>query len=178
MGGYFLSDLKNYLNFLANPNHSLFFVNQYWKRLIHNSFFNTVEKNPLTKKQRQAIILDEDRNLVVAGAGTGKTSTVIGKIGYLLKTKKASPEEILVIAYNSNAAQELRDRAAELIDASVEVGTFHAIGKSIIEKAKAPAKVASFVSQNIKLKQFVTSQLGECLKDKKLLSLYTSFYKF
>ena len=161
---------------MANPNHSLFFVNQYWKRLIHNSFFNTVEKNPLTKKQRQAIILDEARNLIVAGAGTGKTSTVIGKIGYLLRTKRALPEEILVIAYNSNAAQELRDRAAELVDASVEVGTFHAIGKSILEKANVPAKVASFINQNVKLKQFVATQLGECLKDEKLLSLYTEFF--
>ena len=50
----------------------------------HKDFFDKVEKQPLTDLQRKAIILNEQRNLVIAGAGTGKTSTIIGKIGYTL----------------------------------------------------------------------------------------------
>lgn len=48
-------------------------------------FFDTVESNPLTDQQRQAIIHDEDNALVIAGAGTDKTSCVVGKVGFILK---------------------------------------------------------------------------------------------
>jgi hypothetical protein len=50
-----------------------------------SDFFSTVEKNPLTLEQKKAIVTDEENNLVVAGAGTGKTSTIVGKAGYLIK---------------------------------------------------------------------------------------------
>ena len=41
-----------------------------------SEFFGTIEKNPLTTKQREAVIINEDNNLVIAGAGSGKTSTI------------------------------------------------------------------------------------------------------
>jgi DNA helicase-4 len=52
--------------------------------VVFQQFFDTVEKNPLTSAQRRACIINEDNNLVMAGAGTGKTSTMIGRAGYLL----------------------------------------------------------------------------------------------
>ena len=67
-----------------SPKHSLFFYKQYWKRFRYRKYFSSIEKYPLTLRQRQAIIVDEQRNLVIAGAGTGKTSTVVGKVGYLV----------------------------------------------------------------------------------------------
>ena len=88
----------------------MFFVKQYWYRFRYKRYFDTIEKFPLTVKQRQSIIVNEDRNLVVAGAGTGKTSTIVGKVGFLIKRKRAKPNEILAIAYNRNAAEELRER--------------------------------------------------------------------
>ena len=172
----FLDDLKNHLNFWFNPTHSLFFIWQYWKLFRYASFFDNVEKNPLTKKQRQAIILDESRNLIVAGAGTGKTSTVVGKIGYLLEAKKAKPDEILVIAYNKNAANELKNRAQELIGVPIQVGTFHAIGRTIVKKAKLPSKPAAFIEQSEKLRQFIASLTEDCLKDAATLKLYNKFF--
>lgn len=51
---------------------------------VFQQFFDTVEKNPLTSAQRRACIINEDNNLVLACAGTGKTSTMIGRAGYLL----------------------------------------------------------------------------------------------
>ena len=73
-----LNDIRNTINSYFNPSHTLFIPYQFYKRLRFYKFFKTVEKNPLTKKQIQSIILDEKRSLVVAGAGTGKTSTIIG----------------------------------------------------------------------------------------------------
>lgn len=57
------------------------------------SFFDHIEKNTLTLAQRKACIINEDHNLVLAGAGTGKTSTMIGRAGYLLVTAQAQPEK-------------------------------------------------------------------------------------
>ena len=99
---------------LFHPKHSLFYPRQIWARLLNFDFFNKVEENPLTKKQRLAVILDEKRNLVIAGAGTGKTSTIIGKIVYLVGARRVRPENILVIAYNNAAVDDLWSRVQNL----------------------------------------------------------------
>ena len=64
----------------------------------HKDFFDEVEKTPLTDEQRRAAIVMEDRNLLVAAAGSGKTSAVVGKIGYVLKKEICQPEEIVALA--------------------------------------------------------------------------------
>ncbi len=51
-------------------------------------FFANLENYPLSYDQIEAIIRDEDNNLVIAGAGTGKTTTISGKVAYLLEKKK------------------------------------------------------------------------------------------
>jgi DNA helicase-4 len=51
---------------------------------VFQTFFDQVESNPLTEQQRKACVIDEQHNLVLAGAGTGKTSTMIGRAGYLV----------------------------------------------------------------------------------------------
>ena len=58
---------------------------------------------------RKSIVTDEDSTLVVAGAGTGKTSTVVGKVSYLLK-KEIKNSEILALAYGKDAANEMKQR--------------------------------------------------------------------
>ena len=62
-------------------------------------FFENVESNPLNKEQREAIVVDEANNLIVAGAGSGKTSTIIGKAKYLVKKGLAKPDEILAYSF-------------------------------------------------------------------------------
>jgi DNA helicase-4 len=69
-------------------------------------FFDSIESYPLTAGQRRAIVIDEYSSLVIAGAGTGKTSTIIGKAGYLIKKGLAAPEEILLIAFNRDIVSE------------------------------------------------------------------------
>lgn len=58
--------------------------------------FDWVEKYPLTQSQIRSIITDEYSNLVIAGAGTGKTSTILGKTGYILEKGLAKPSELLL----------------------------------------------------------------------------------
>lgn len=95
--------------------------------------FDTIERYPLAVQQRRAVITNEDANLVVAGAGTGKTSTVIARVDYLVRRGLARPEQILVVAYNKSAAEELRERLDRIgVPPGVSTSTFHALGNAII----------------------------------------------
>lgn len=69
-----------------------------------------VENHPLDRKQRKSIYDPARFNLVVAGAGSGKTTTILGKILYLLQSGFASPPEILVLSFTHDSATELRER--------------------------------------------------------------------
>lgn len=104
------------------------------------SFFDTVESNPLTQQQRLAIIRNNDVNLVLAAAGTGKTSVMVGKALDLLDSGDVTnPEEILILAYNRAAAKELKERLATRAKAigfplneTPHISTFHALGRDIL----------------------------------------------
>lgn len=118
--------------------------------VAHKAFFDAVEATPLTKEQRIASIVMEDRNLLVAAAGSGKTSTVVGKVGYALIKKLVKPEEILVLAFNNHAAKELeariRLRLSHLLgNREIKVKTFHALGMEVIaETTGIKPSVANF----------------------------------
>ncbi|HEX3386549.1 MAG TPA: UvrD-helicase domain-containing protein [Mucilaginibacter sp.] len=75
-----------------------------------SDFFGTLEAYPLSPDQVEANIRDEDNNLVIAGAGTGKTTTIAGKVAYLLKKGLATPEALLIISFTKNAVNEMRER--------------------------------------------------------------------
>ena len=70
-------------------------------------FFETVEKLPLTEKQRIACVTNDDHNLVIAGAGTGKTATLVGKAGFLVEANIAKPKNVLMLAFGNKAAAEI-----------------------------------------------------------------------
>ena len=69
-----------------------------------------VENHPLDREQRKSIYDPARFNLIVAGAGSGKTTTILGKILYLLQSGFASPPEILVLSFTHDSATELRER--------------------------------------------------------------------
>lgn len=69
-----------------------------------------VENHPLDREQRKSIYDPARFNLVVAGAGSGKTTTILGKILYLLQSGFAGPPEILVLSFTHDSATELRER--------------------------------------------------------------------
>jgi len=103
-------------------------------------FFDTVERTPLTPEQRRAAVVMEDRNLLVASAGSGKTSTVVGKVGYVLLREWMAPEEILVVVFNAHAAREIEARIHACLKSggalSIKVKTFHALGIEIIAEVE------------------------------------------
>lgn len=101
------------------------------------SYFDKVEKSRLTDEQRKAAVDFENRNLLVAAAGSGKSSTLVAKIGYAIERGLFQPEEILALAFNKDAANELRDRIAKQLKAipgskRIASKTFHGLGSDIM----------------------------------------------
>src|ERR1700752_1765613 len=77
-------------------------------------------------RQREAVEHIHGPMLVVAGAGTGKTSVLVNRIARLVKEGHAKPDEILALTYTVNAAREMRDRVGTLLGGQeVHAATFH-----------------------------------------------------
>ncbi len=76
----------------------------------YKEFFDHCLKYPLDKQQRQSIVSDEDNCLVISSAGSGKTSSIVGKVKYLIEIKHVEPQNILLISYTNKAAAELTER--------------------------------------------------------------------
>ncbi|MGQ0510087.1 MAG: UvrD-helicase domain-containing protein [Betaproteobacteria bacterium] len=115
-----------------------FLINEVTK---HKPLFEKIESKPLTPEQAQAVVCFENRLLLVAAAGSGKTSTLVAKAGYALSRGLMPGDQILMLAFNAAAAEELRDRirarltAVEINSDEITAKTFHSLGLSIIGHA-------------------------------------------
>jgi DNA helicase IV len=125
-------DLRNFVHTHFNIRSTLFRGHQNRQLKRFQEFFDTVESKPLTDLQRRSVILDEHRNLVVAGAGAGKTSVIVAKAGYLIESGKCRPEDILLLAFNTDAAKELAARCKDRLGVDIQASTFHALGNQIV----------------------------------------------
>ena len=114
-------------------------------------FFDDLDGRSLSDQQREACIRLEDNNLLVASAGSGKSATMVGKVAYVLEKQLYRPDEILLLAFNKSAADELRTRIARQLqveESALEcrVTTFHALGRGIIEEVEGrPPQLANWV---------------------------------
>lgn len=85
--------------------------------------------------QQQSIVTDESKNLlVVAGAGSGKTLTIMGKIYYLIKYKNIRPDQILCISFTNASANNLKENLEKEFSYKLPVYTFHKLALEIIQE--------------------------------------------
>src|SRR3989441_7718187 len=91
----------------------------------------------LNDTQREAVTHDAGPLLIIAGAGTGKTTVITRRIAWLIAQKKARPEEILALTFTDKAAAEMEERVDTLVPygyADVQISTFHAFGDRLIKE--------------------------------------------
>jgi len=102
----------------------------------------------LNEAQRGAVLHGEGPLLIVAGAGTGKTTVLTRRIAHLITTKRARPEEILALTFTEKAAREMAERVDQLVPYGYTesfISTFHAFGDRMLrENAFAAALPADF----------------------------------
>ena len=89
----------------------------------------------LTHAQREAVLHEAGPLLIIAGAGTGKTTVITRRIAWLIATKHARPDEILALTFTEKAAAEMEERVDLLVPygyTDVTIRTFHAFGDELL----------------------------------------------
>jgi len=145
-----LDELEEYRQIISNYNKE--FIKQ--RKRDYDDLFNK-EDLSLDDQQKDAVIVDDQHNLVVAGAGTGKTEILITRVAYLIKRKpdNVHPNRILAIAYQRKAREEIEQRLLQRYNINdVSIKTFHKLGKDILEKASGRIKPTDIIDENKKRK--------------------------
>lgn len=102
---------------------------------VCQSMFDDIDGRSLDENQRDAVVNDDLRQLVVAGAGSGKTLTISAKVKYLVERKNINPKDILLISFTRKAAEEMGERIRKLgID--IDSATFHKYGLGVIRSVE------------------------------------------
>lgn len=128
-----IQDLFLNLTSLDNvrTNHNQSFVTRELKN--NKEFFDTILDYPLDQQQRESIVKQEDNCLVISSAGSGKTSTMMGKLLYLVQQRGVEPSRILTITYTHKASEELTQR---LLGTGLSCMTFHKLAMTIVNKVE------------------------------------------
>ncbi|HDW7094992.1 TPA: DNA helicase IV [Yersinia enterocolitica] len=141
------ADYELCLRWLEQGNRSVDRRNQQWTHRMleeHQDFFQNVESSPLNESQSRAVVNGEDSVLVLAGAGSGKTSVLVARAGWLLRRNEALPEQILLLAFGRQAADEMNSRIKQRLGVDdIQAKTFHALALQIIQQGSRKTPVIS-----------------------------------
>ena len=92
----------------------------------------------LNKEQKEAVLSTEGPNLIVAGAGSGKTRVLTTRLIHIINEKKAWPNQILCVTFTNKAAKEMQNRVMEYVKGSSNavpwLGTFHSISVKFLRR--------------------------------------------
>ena len=109
----------------------------------------------MDQEQRRAVLCNAKSNLTIAGAGSGKTLTICGKVKYLLETGLASRDDILLLSYSRASADDLAKKV-DGVAKGLRVETFHALGLNILTEASGKKKAIEE-----QLKSYITQFFDE-----------------
>ncbi len=109
--------------------------NDYLNQLrLKEPILNNINGYPLDEYQSRVVLSNEEATLVVAGAGSGKSLTIIGKIVYLVKRCNIKPEEILVISFTNDATNNLKNNIQKNYKFNINIYTFHKLALEILKQ--------------------------------------------
>ena len=142
------------------------------KELKDNSdLFDDLGGKSLDSQQRDAIVVDEDAVRVIAGAGSGKTFTIQGKVRYLTEKRDVDPSEILAISFSNASVNDLEER----IDEPIDIKTFHKVGKDILTQYNQYSRPDTSALKRI-IKRYLTKKALKSDDISKKLIEFFSFY--
>ena len=145
----------NFAEFIKNYNREYVAA----QKQLNRDFFDNIEGKSLDDQQRQAIITDEYSNLIIAGAGSGKTLTILGKVKYLVEKRNIDPSKILLLSFTRKTVEELNERLRNL-GLKTKATTFHKLGYDYIKHSqKNPPAVANENLLHQTIKQFLKNDI-------------------
>ena len=130
-----------------------------------------VEGHMLDPQQLECIAREAENHLVLAGAGTGKTTTILGKIKYLLASGACKPDELLVLSFTNASAAEMTQRIQAETGIRIDASTFHSLGLSILRQTDGAAPKLT----GLNLRSFVREQLEQQMKNRDYLAVLTTY---
>lgn len=135
----------------------------------YKKYFENVEDTPLTSSQVEACISNENTNLILAGAGSGKTSVIVARCGYILEKQLAKENEILILAFNKDAVVEIQKRVESRIQRdNITISTFHALGLKIVNECHpAPVILSPLATSEYKLNNFIQDTTVKLIESNK-----------
>lgn len=135
-------------------------------------YFDDIEGKSLDEQQRTAVVTDEYANLIIAGAGSGKTLTILAKVKYLIEQKNIKPEEILLLSFTNKTVEDLNQRISAL-NLGTRALTFHKLGYNIIKQYEENIPVTT---NDNTLKKVINDYLQtDILHDSKALAAYVEY---
>lgn len=144
------------------------YINQELKD--NSDLFDDLGGKSLDSQQREAIVVDEDAVKIIAGAGSGKTFTIQGKVKYLTEKRDVDPSEILAISFSNASVDDLKERIAEPID----IKTFHKVGKDILTQYNQYSRPDTSALKRI-IKRYLTKK---ALKNEDISKKLIEFFSF
>ena len=168
--------------FLDDPDETRRLANAHYihrELIATRELLDTIESRPLTPEQRAAVVTDERSNLVVASAGSGKTSVIVAKAAWLIQRRRYDPSDLLLLAFAREARAEMQQRIETRMGASAPrettVLTFHSLGRSIMGEVEGRAPSLSRVADDPKaltdlLKDLVSDLLADPFHSENLLA--------
>ena len=148
----FIQNYQNINKFIKESNE------QYVQMNINNPLFDSINGFQLDSNQRKAILCDEINTLIIAGAGSGKSLTLVGKIKYLVEIKKIKPDFILCISFTNDSCNSLKEK----ICYSIDVLTFHKLAMKILKNKK-------YIITNISLDYVVDEYFASVIKSRPIM---------
>ena len=126
-------------------------------------------------EEQSSIVLDNSKYLlVVAGAGSGKTLTILGKIGYLIKEKSYKQDDILCISFTKEASLSLKNKIKKEFNLDMDVYTFHKLSLEILKERNIYYEITSTDTLINIIHEFIYIKV---LSSKKHMALILKYFK-
>lgn len=144
---------------------------------VHNKIIEfrelipTVEGNSLDNNQILSIVNEKHNNLIIAGAGSGKTTTIIGKVKYLILKYNVEAKDILILSFTNASSKEMKERIEKEVKTEIQVNTFHKLGYDIV-KSTLNEDLKVYTD---KLENLILSILNQLFND---VEYYTNFVNY
>lgn len=164
-------NLDEYNNYILKKQYSKY-------KEYFDTMYNGIDDNiHLDEEQVKAILADEDYSLIIAGAGTGKTTTMASKVKYLVDIKDVDPEKIVVMSFTKKTTMELYNRIVLDFGINANVLTFHSLGMNYIKELFGSQKVCyivdDFKRRDIFLSYFKEKLFGNKEKIQEIAEIFS-----
>ncbi|MHA1699607.1 MAG: UvrD-helicase domain-containing protein [Promethearchaeota archaeon] len=136
-------------------------------------------KYPLDPDQRLAVIRDDFHNLVIAGAGSGKTSVLTSRIAYLVRRRdRINPDRILALAFTNVAADEMKSRLKRDFKIDISISTFHSLGRRILKDELGYKPRLLFNGSERKKNDFIRRLFTEVISESRFQQLLIEYLAY